>query len=123
MNHVLLTPAPETIIDLLYRSADDLFGAQTELDALRIEYEILLTSLSIDALTAEIFPAKSDPSQVRAALNDRERELAIEHVGQGDPRFMETRLAYEAAQRKVKRLKDMQENARLIAQMMISRLG
>lgn len=117
-----MAPTPQTIIDQLFRAADDLSDAQRELDSIRIQYEMLLTTLSIAALSVEIFPSKGDLNQYRPALNDKEREIAIEHTCQGDPRFMETRIKYEQAQRKVRLCRDVQENARLISQMMISRL-
>jgi hypothetical protein len=116
----LNTASLDQIVHVLRSAAEDVQMAQKELDGATAEYHARLTELSIQALNAPIFAVKGEENTKRAALNDRERELAIEMVCQSDARFCELRAEVEVCQRVARFAKDHQENWRVIAQLMIS---
>ncbi len=113
---------PQTIATALAESPEQLNTAQKRLDLVRFEYEAYLTTLSIQALSTPLFPGKTPEDPQRAASNEKERDLAIQYVCQGDPGYRRLQAEFEAAQRDVTLCRDRQANARLIAQLLLSQM-
>lgn len=73
-------PKPPVTIDLVLKLLldlpDDIFDYQKIYDSVLIQYETRLSDLSYKALSIPMFPGKKD-EPLRAASNDKEREIAI----------------------------------------------
>ncbi len=85
----------EMIIDLLINTPCHILMAQSAYNEADRAYQIRLAEVTINALSAAIFPGKD--GALRAATNDTERAAAVDKLTATDERLTTLRIQRESA--------------------------
>ena len=113
-------PERELVYTLLIEGPLDIEAAQKSFDLADRDYQKRLVQLSIEALSAPMFPGKTPDAGMRAASNDTERDLAIARHTQTDDTLIRMALNREAALRGLQAQRNKFEAAKLLASLFTS---
>jgi len=69
-----------SVMQALAEAPEQIHAAATRLAAAQADHEKYLAGLSLDALSAPIFPGKTPADPCRPAANDAERKVALDHL-------------------------------------------
>ena len=112
-----------TITDAMLQATEEVFTAQTKLDKALHYYALRLATVSLKALSAELYPGKREGEPMRAVSNDKERDLAIDWLTSHDKRLAILKAEVDAQRREVNVWNERGKNLRLIVRLSIACAG
>lgn len=116
----LRKPEVQAVVETLLLGPANIQTAQELFDKADQDYKRSLTDVSIEALSAVIFPGKKPEDPKRVAGNEEERSLAIQKLATTNARLITLSANRDAALRELQRERNQFEAAKLLAALLTS---